>query len=96
MVPLRSRCSASLESASERFTVAPCVSPFLQARQAKYQNNGNEIGHGGTMTPRSRTPPVRRRLGGHSQANFTANTAAITKTPGEQSLHRPASTLLVT
>ena len=41
---------------------------------------------------RPRAPPPR----GQSQANFTANMAAITKTPAEHSLPRPASTLLAT
>ena len=38
----------------------------------------------------------RRGSRSHSQANFTANTAAMTSTPGEQSFQRPASTLMPT
>ncbi len=54
-----------------------------------------------TLPRRAAVPPVRARprsalLRGQSQANFTANTAAITKTPAEHSLPRPASTLLTT
>ena len=59
----------------------------------------------GTSSPFTRRPlpaPLtsgRGRRGpakGYSQANFTANTAAITKTPVGHSLPRPASTLLTT
>ncbi len=59
----------------------------------------------GTCSSFTRRPLPATRTGGrwrrgpaegHSQANFTANTAAIANTPAGHSRPRPASTLLTT
>ena len=54
--------------------------------------------HGSLPSDVSASRRRRRNVGarGQSQANFTANTAAMTKTPAGHSRHRPASTLLTT
>lgn len=74
---------------------ARMVSAIVKTRPAGPPTGS--IAAGRNDTPSSRLGvrgPARRA--GQSQANFTANTAAITKTPAGHSRPRPASTLLTT
>ena len=64
--------------------------PLRTLRQPAADVNGRR----GAIAKRRAAAVVRRAV--QSQANFTANTAAMTSTPAEQSFPRPASTLMPT
>ena len=71
------------------------VSGIVETRPARPPTGSIAAGRDATPSshPGVRGPACRA---GQSQANFTANTAAITNTPAGHSLPRPASTLLTT
>ena len=92
-----------------RLVLARAAKPFRDRRRLA-GDVGRQRRDGAAVLPAfrrvrsARDGPARAVTGGRaadsarvqSQANFTANTAAMNSTPAVQSLRRPASTLMVT